>query len=240
LNPPFDASTNEWWQKLTKIVELKKTRNVTSIFGNNITHHAHKADIIRLEALLIYGGIYLDIDVFPLKSFDSLLGERMVLGFEQTSEGKYPHGLGNAVILANNHSEFLRIWYAQYRNFNYTQWATHSIHLPLRLYNNGHQHLVHVLPSNAFYYPSWDEIGHRLLYFSNTYDLTHNYAVHAWKSDSQIITSIEMICCMQTTYGRLLRMALLSEHPHNCDLFISPVPKQPELLPQNFTIRNKK
>lgn len=32
----------------------------------------HKSDFVRLQVLLDYGGMYLDLDAIPLKSFDKL------------------------------------------------------------------------------------------------------------------------------------------------------------------------
>lgn len=49
-------------QGRTKL-ELRKVRDVTEIYGNPVWHFAHKADVIRLEALKEFGGIYLDVDV---------------------------------------------------------------------------------------------------------------------------------------------------------------------------------
>lgn len=51
-----------------------------SIFGTPVKHYAHKADIVRMEALLRWGGIYLDIDVITLRPFDHLLDKDMVMG----------------------------------------------------------------------------------------------------------------------------------------------------------------
>lgn len=45
-------------------VDLKRARKFDNIFGRPITEFAHKADIIRLEALLEHGGIYVDLDVY--------------------------------------------------------------------------------------------------------------------------------------------------------------------------------
>lgn len=44
-------------------MELRKVRDVTEIWGNPVLHFAHKADVIRLEALKEFGGVYLDVDV---------------------------------------------------------------------------------------------------------------------------------------------------------------------------------
>ena len=48
-------------------MEMVKQRDVTRIYGNEIEHFAHKADVIRLEVLRDYGGIYLDTDVLVIK-----------------------------------------------------------------------------------------------------------------------------------------------------------------------------
>ena len=62
----------EQWQKGvresgTTRLEMIKERDVTSIHGNHVEHFAHKADVLRLEALRDYGGIYLDMDVLVIK-----------------------------------------------------------------------------------------------------------------------------------------------------------------------------
>lgn len=46
---------------------MVKSRDVKSIRGNEIEHFAHKADVIRLEALRDWGGIYLDTDVVVVR-----------------------------------------------------------------------------------------------------------------------------------------------------------------------------
>lgn len=48
-------------------LRLVRQRDVTEIFGNPVEHFAHKADVIRLEALRDYGGAYLDTDVLVIK-----------------------------------------------------------------------------------------------------------------------------------------------------------------------------
>lgn len=44
-------------------LEMRRVRDVTEIYGNPVLHFAHKADVIRLEALKEFGGVYLDVDV---------------------------------------------------------------------------------------------------------------------------------------------------------------------------------
>ena len=77
---------------------------------------AHKSDVIRLEQLLQTGGIYLDLDVIALRSFDRLLA---VAEKGKTLMGKEsPNGLGNAVIVAPPNATFLRFWLDSYKTFS--------------------------------------------------------------------------------------------------------------------------
>lgn len=48
-------------------LEMIRERDVQSVFGNKVEHFAHKADVLRLEALRDYGGVYLDVDVLVVK-----------------------------------------------------------------------------------------------------------------------------------------------------------------------------
>lgn len=62
---------NEWKDRVAKSgttrLEMVKQRDVTSVFGRPIEHFAHKADVLRLEALRDHGGIYLDVDVLVVR-----------------------------------------------------------------------------------------------------------------------------------------------------------------------------
>lgn len=201
--------SGEWWEKARSYLILRQVRTVNTVFGNPVVHFAHKADVLRLEILLTYGGIYLDIDVIALKSFDELLRYDMTLGEEARTEANGPHGLGNGVIIAKRDSVFLREWYRAYKQFDHTKWAQLSIHFPLKLHL-ARPGLVHVLPRDAFYTPCWDSKGAKLLYESNAYDLSNNYAVHVWASEKQRINSVLEVCQLSNTFGRILRIALMA------------------------------
>lgn len=64
----FDINTSVW---VREAFESKK--------------YAFAADYIRIYALYTMGGIYLDMDVEILKSFDDLLNRREILGYESGS-----------------------------------------------------------------------------------------------------------------------------------------------------------
>lgn len=62
----FDKSSSIW---------------VSQAFDNK--KYAFAADYIRLYAVYNYGGIYMDMDIEVLKSFDDLLNSQIMIGFER-------------------------------------------------------------------------------------------------------------------------------------------------------------
>ncbi|CAF0778515.1 unnamed protein product [Rotaria sordida] len=68
---------------------------------DSYSYDIQRADIIRLIALYIYGGIYLDLDIICLKSFDQLRTYKFVL------PKTMPVGLSNDFILAAPKHPFL-------------------------------------------------------------------------------------------------------------------------------------
>ena len=57
--------------------------------------YAFVSDVARLYALFVEGGIYMDTDVEVIKSFDDLLHESFLIGYEQ------PHTIGTGFIGAS-------------------------------------------------------------------------------------------------------------------------------------------
>ena len=85
----------EWWELTKPLVKLNFIDPPTEIFGIPITQPAHKSDIIRLQVLLEYGGIYADTDTIFVKSFNDILNNKFVLGQQGVNgcEGLCPAGI---------------------------------------------------------------------------------------------------------------------------------------------------
>jgi hypothetical protein len=64
------------------------------------------SNLVRLEALWRYGGIYLDTDIEVLKTFDDLLGEGCVVGFQHEHHDR--DWVNNAVLIAKPGHPFLK------------------------------------------------------------------------------------------------------------------------------------
>ncbi len=150
--------TGEWWEKAKPYLLLNKITPPTEIFGNPLKHYAHKSDVVRLEMLSRYGGIYLDMDVLCINPLKLLLNKDFVMGIEHRL------GLCNAVILANSNSKFLSLWYREYKNFDGNVWAYHSVKLPLFL-SRKHRSLIHIEDRYSFFYPTYREPAHLYLWY---------------------------------------------------------------------------
>lgn len=81
----------EMFERVRPMVTLRQVPLVENIFGRPVYHYAHRADIVRLEALMEFGGIYFDLDLFALKPVDHLLDQEFVMG--QEGVGKSPFSL---------------------------------------------------------------------------------------------------------------------------------------------------
>ncbi|CAF3575278.1 unnamed protein product [Rotaria sp. Silwood1] len=198
-----------WWNK-TKLdpeinITLIKRRQVKEIFKKNVDHHAHRGDIMRLEVLIEYGGIYLDSDVLTLRSFVPLLNLNDVVMAHQDDQ----EAACNAVILAKKDATFLKRLYDAYQSFDQNCWDCHSVRLPGRLASI-YPNEITVLPTNTFFRPSWNE--KEALYESNNYNFTPNYACHLWNkiNNHNYLSRLtpEVALSANNTFGRMLRHAI--------------------------------
>lgn len=165
--------SGKWWDEMFRIVpiDIDIFDEPVVIFGQPIFEKAHRADVARLQILKKYGGIYLDMDVVVLKSFDDLRIHDCVLGVE-TGPHKPTFNVTNAgVILAKPDSTFLDMWYEGYRHYNGKCWLCNSGYMPNRI-RKKHPNLVHIEPK------IWHDTG--LNIFKKHINLTGIYAYHMW------------------------------------------------------------
>jgi glycosyltransferase involved in cell wall biosynthesis len=173
-----------WWELAKDFVTPNKVRNVMNIFNHSVHHFAHKADIIRLEVLLQYGGVYFDLDVWVYRDIRFLLtsGHEFIMGQEGENGAV---GLCNAIIISHKDSKFLKMWYDAYQHFSEKSWNEFSVQLPNRMAAQ-HPSWVHVLPHTAFFWPMWDSNGLTRLYLSQDCPwFQMGYAVHLWSSKAR-------------------------------------------------------
>ena len=153
---------------------------LTSIFGRKVNVVEHISDIIRLKVLLKYGGIYMDGDVIPLKSFDMFLynSKPMTMGLEdKQKEIKTP----NTLMIGQRKNSFLTRWFESYKTFNDKHWAEHSVIMPAKLACKNPDE-INVESIYSFFYPYFGKESIETFFRKTSMKnaLKNNYAVHLW------------------------------------------------------------
>ena len=222
VNPDFNAlvyyqyePTGPYWDLIKPHVTAVETTSPSEIFGNPLVHFAHKADVIRLQALIEHGGVYLDMDTICQRSFEPILGGKTVLGIESSQPGiaqwdsNAAIGLCNATMIAPPGAEFLKIWLDQYRSFDGNKWNEHSVFLPMRLARK-YPDLVRIEPPESFFWPTCNEEGLKAL-FVHDGAFPHAYSIHLWESMSwHYLAQLDhdRVTRVDTAYNRIARRFL--------------------------------
>ncbi|XP_041357603.1 uncharacterized protein LOC121374564 [Gigantopelta aegis] len=185
----------------TKVPELKLVYRLppTEIYGQRVAVAEHVTDVVRLEALMEYGGIYFDLDAVAVKSPDDLLHYETVMGWES------PSGLCNGIILSSPWANFLKIWHREYYSFQDRFWSYHSVRLPAEL-TKRYPGLIHT-ETASINRPNWSPQELAMLYKEgNIYDFkTKNYFVHLWFRQHGVDHNPRDIRTWNTTVGALFR-----------------------------------
>lgn len=124
------------WTKavLTSFPHILRLAHVTAPTHANdreIVRVEHKSDMIRLDALMQYGGIYLDWDVLTLRPLTPLLnaGFRAIVGRQSDTF------INNGLMLASKDSAVVRIMRQETPRVFDGGWITHSVGLLTRVAN---------------------------------------------------------------------------------------------------------
>lgn len=121
-NAYFSRAINEFG-----IVQVT-SRVVDHVFTNPVSRVEHKSDIVRLETLIRFGGMYFDMDILHLRPiYEQFMQEETVMPQQSHFE------LNNGILFAKRCSRFLLRWYDAYRQFDGSKWGEHSLVIPFRL-----------------------------------------------------------------------------------------------------------
>ena len=192
-----------WWLE----VELKyphvKVNLIDIPLHNNKSFASiqHAVDYTKLRVLKEYGGIVMETDVYFLTRVDSLRVYNMTMGATR------PSRVTMAFIMANQHSQFLRILLDAWRNdYKPDVWDYNSAVLPYRYYLR-QQQLVHMEPE-ALSLADWRHKD--LLYTVNGYFTRWKqlYVLHLMFHDGEErIYNPDYINSMRNIIGQVLRLA---------------------------------
>lgn len=206
----YEPINNEWWEKCKTIANMRKLESTPSfICGHTVERHAHRADWLRLDILLKEGGIYLDIDTICINPYDPLLEvkEGAVMGLE-VFDGKV-NGLCNAVVMAEPDHRFIKVWQAEFYDFESKDYNKFAVRIPWRI-NGQHPRWVYVLPPEAFFRLNWNKEDLEVMY-EKTIAFDRSYSMHLlhgsshWWLDK---VTLDDIMTKDTSYNLIARKTL--------------------------------
>jgi len=183
INRPYQAilwykhiPSGYWWEKSKSYVDFQQIDEINEIFGKDLIRYAHKADIVRLEKLIQFGGVYLDLDVICIDSFSPLGNFECVWGEEESA-----NCLCNGVILAQPNSDFLGLCLEGWKDFESWMWNEVSCYYPARLAKE-QPRLVHIENRFAFHWPLWRPLDGIDMFIKKTNKWPRAYCRHLWES----------------------------------------------------------
>jgi len=220
----FIEPKGRWWNALQNDVIAVPHKHFDEYQGRCVAHHSHKADVLRLEVLHKFGGIYLDIDTVSLRPWSPYLqGNEFVMAWQDSSslgtvrEGK-TYGLCNAAMASAAKSWFSKVWLSSYKYFRSNGrddvWDEHSVILPANLteeypwiLSRGH---LTILKSHTLWDPLWDSVEVELLGPERSLDLETKYPralmIHLWRGGDRIdvFNDLEASCgwLTKSPFGR--------------------------------------
>lgn len=225
----FNEPRGPWWDRLKDLPQVihVKPRQFNTIFENEISEEKSKSDVIRLEALIRWGGIFLDPDVYVIRDFLSagLLNEPVVMGMEsQLDMSKHeldPSGLNNGVILSEPNSRFIRDWLNTYESFNQTEPKIHSLEIPWKLARMNPSYVT-VLNRLGLFWPLYDDDAINMVHSTNpeafNFDLTAQFTYKSWEdiaSDKLDILNPSNLKTIKTPFTRMARRFAQSDDEHH-------------------------
>jgi hypothetical protein len=164
-----------YWDIAKQFVKMNKVTLPEFIGDKPIKQFQHKADIVRLQALKEFGGVYLDIDTISVSPFGEMYNHKFVMGLQN------PYHLCNAVMLSEKNAEFIDIWLRYYEQaFIPDGWVEASLVLPTKL-SQLVPHLITLVQQDYFFTPACDSC---LEFFENKL-LPHNVkatSLHLWNT----------------------------------------------------------
>jgi hypothetical protein len=225
--------SGHWWEMTKPLVTLNMINAPESFMGKPLYHVAHKADVVRLQALKERGGIYLDLDTICVKPLNSLLNNAFIIGQElkpeyipknwrqrikhairrsfRGEEKNKVNGLCNAVLMSEKNSDFVNLWLDTYASFRSKgrdkYWNEHSVFVPIKLAAENPDKIT-LLGPYAFHYPLYNKPGLESM-FENLTEFPEAYLHHLWESfswDKYLSRlSVDEIMTKDTTYNCIAR-----------------------------------
>lgn len=182
----------KWWDRIKDKLTLNEVS--TDNFVSNYAYedktigqyrYAHVSDIVRLEMLDKFGGIYADMDTLFINpvptwffSKEYIMGKEKV-DYTQVAGVEAGGSLCNAWIASAPGAEFGKIWLDKIKEEFDGTWSAHSTFLPYKL-SQEYPDLIHVEPETSFFSLDWTQEGVKSIFENQVEVKPNNYSLHLW------------------------------------------------------------
>lgn len=222
-NPEFNVILNiqsnlppigDYYKKLLseygERIEYRYVENIESFMGSEILYFTHKTDIIRLQSLKEFGGIYLDLDTITNKSFIDFETAFDFIAFEEDDDSR----MGTAVLFANKESNIIDKLLELYKKFRSKGRDEYFVEvcqeLPWEMYQKGELENMLILEPDLFLWPKTllNYKGHQI-YFMKFFEskmtpFKDKYVYHIWTElNSHHVDAINLDKITSTDYSSL-------------------------------------
>lgn len=212
------TTRSPFWKHIKDIprLSLRHIEYPKTIFGRRISYVQHASDIVRIEILQKYGGIYLDSDSYLVKSLDKYRRYELAIGWPPG------HLVGTQVIVAHKDAEYLRLWYESYLDYRPFRWYYNAGELPTKKILEPRPDLVYRVPCDFGVH----EAATRILYEQCSCAWRNFTAFHLFfrvrnyycPFDNFGTVDFETVGRYNTSFGQMARLVLagttrLGEYP---------------------------
>ena len=137
--------TGHWGELIEPMVTLMPCEAISEYDGTPIRWPQYMSDVLRLQILQEYGGIYMDTDMLLQKPLYEWMGDKMVMSWEPSE----PLGVSvcNALIISPADNNFIFMWLELMGHALKSDiWAEAGVNLPAELWKTvqGHHLAKHV------------------------------------------------------------------------------------------------
>lgn len=138
--------SGKYWEILQKtrgfseILFFNKVKLPNEVFGQTLNptwRKWHGSDIVRIQMLMKYGGIYLDSDCYVVNSLDRYRKFEATVGWDEDQF------LGNQVQIAHKDARFLKKYLYTYKKYDSSKWYYNGGERPTKEILYKEPHLIH-------------------------------------------------------------------------------------------------
>jgi len=195
----------KYWDRIKEIdsLELANITVPTKIFGRPMVDHRHQSDILRIKTLMKHGGIYIDNDVYVVKSLN------MFRHFEMTISWftKKHSTLDSMVQIGHSNARFLKLYFETYRSYHADNFYFNAGKLPTKAILRFHPELIRRVNETEFR----TDFGYlNCLYETLCQDWEQYYVIHTlirwtWHFSSTGEVNETYIRNFNATFGEMSR-----------------------------------